>query len=125
MIWAEHHRESARLAGEAEAAVRSGNPTLAKTLYAQAAEAEETALASLDSSKSRTVGISAVSAASLRYKAGQYQLAEVTAYKWLAGGSLPDFAAAQLKDLLEAVWAESARDRAGVRFAPGQVIVSV
>lgn len=125
MSWAERHRESERLAAEAEAAVRGGDTHRAKFLYAQAADIEEAALMALDRTKARTLGISAVSAVSLRYKAGQHQLAEVAAYKWLASGNLPDFAIGQLKDLLETVWTESARDQAGVRFAPGQVIVSV
>lgn len=125
MSWVEPHSESERLAAEAEAAVRGGNISLARSLYAQAAEAEEAALGALDRTKIRTLGISAVSAASLRYKAGQHHLAELAAYNWLASGTLPDFALVQLKDLLETVWSESAREDAGVRFAPGQVIVSV
>jgi hypothetical protein len=124
MSWSERHRESERLAAEAEAAMRGDDIRRAKSLYAQAADAEEGALMALDRTKARTLGISAVSNVSLRYKAGQYQLAEATAYNWLASGTLPDFAVGQLKDLLEAVWTESARDQAGVRFA-GQVIVSV
>ena len=125
MTWAERHHESERLAAQAEAAARGSDAPLAKSLYVQAADAEEAALTALDRSKTRTLGICAVSAVSLRYKAGQYQLAEVTAYRWLASEGLPEFAVVQLKELLEAVWTESARDQAGLRFAPGQVIVSV
>lgn len=125
MSWPERHRESERLAAEAEAAVRAGDVPRAKSFYVQAADAEEAALKALDQTKTRTLGISAVSTASLRYKAGQYQLAEVTAYNWLASGTLPDFAVGQLRDLLETIWTQAARDQAAVRFAPGQVIVSV
>src|SRR2546426_11821232 len=106
MSWPERHRESERFAAEAEAAMRLGDARRAKDLYAQAADAEEAALSSLDGTKARTLGISAVSTVSLRYKAAQYQLAEVTAYRWLASGRLPDFAIGQLKDLLETVWSE-------------------
>lgn len=121
MSWPERHRESERLAAEAEAAGRAGDMRLAKSLYAQAADAEEGALMALDRTKARTLGISAVSTVSLRYKAEQYQLAEVTAYNWLASGNLPDFAVGQLKDLLETVWIESARDQSwcAVRTRPG------
>jgi hypothetical protein len=125
MSWPEHHRESGRLAAEAEAATRGGDARRALALYAQAADAEEAALNSLDRTKTRTLGISAVSTVSLRYKAAQFQLAEAAAYRWLASGELPDFAVGQLKNLLEAVWAEAARDQAGIRFAPGQVTVAV
>jgi hypothetical protein len=125
MSWAARHREGEGLAAQAEAAVRGGDPSRAKSLYALAADAEEAALAALDRGKARTLGVSAVSAVSLRYKAGQYQLAEAAAYTWLASGSLPEFAVLQLKDLLEAIWIEAARERTGLSFAPGQVIVSV
>lgn len=125
MTWAERHRESELLAAEAEAAVRDGDRRRALVLYARAADAEDAALDALDSTKLRTVGISAVSAVSLRYKAAAYQQAEATAYRWLATGSLPDFAVEQIRALLETIWTESARDQAGVRFAPGQVMVSV
>ena len=125
MTWAEHHRESQHLVAAAETAARQGDRRLARALYADAAAAEESALAAVDDTKTRTLGISAVSATSLRYKAGQYQLAEAAAYKWLARGDLPTFATSQLKELLEAVWNEASRQQAGVQFAPGQVIVSV
>ncbi len=125
MTWAEKHRESEHLAAEAEAAVRAGDWSQARLLYAQAADAEDSALLALDRTKMRTLGISAVSAVSLRYKAGQHQRAEATAYRWLSSASLPDFAVEQLRGLLETIWTDSARDQAGLRFAPGQVIVSV
>jgi hypothetical protein len=125
MTWPERHRESERLAAEAEAALRRGDARVAQDLYAQAADAEEAALSALDGTKTRTLGICAVSTVSLRYKAAQFHLAEVTAYRWLANGELPDFAVGQIKDLLETVWAAAARDQAGVRFAPGLVIVAV
>jgi hypothetical protein len=66
-----------------------------------------------------------VSAVSLRYKAAEYQRAEAVAYRWLASGSLPAFAVEQLRNLLETIWTDSAREQAGVRFSPGQVVVSV
>lgn len=125
MSWAERHQESERLAAEAEAVMRRGDTARAQELYGQAADAEEAALSALDGSKARTLGISAISAVSLRYKAAQYQRAEVTAYRWLASGKVPAFATAQLKILLETIWSEAAQREAGLRFAPGQVIVAV
>jgi hypothetical protein len=125
MSWSERHRESERLAAEAEAAIRRGDVGWARECYAKAADAEEAALDALDRTKARTLGIAAVSSVSLRYKAAQYGLAEAATYRWLASGELPEFAVGQLKDLLETLWIEAAREQAGVGFAPGQVIVAV
>ena len=69
--------------------------------------------------------MSAVSAVSLYFKAGELTIAEGLAYKCLAPEGLPDFAGEQLRGLLQSVWSEQTRVRAGVGFAPGQVLVSV
>ena len=125
MSWAECHRRSEHLAAEAETAVRRGERDRGIVLYAQAAEAEVQGLSELDPSKTRTLGISAVSAVSLWYKARNYEQAEAVAYHWLATGLLPEFATEQLQILLQSIWSEAVRKRAGIQFAPGQVIVSV
>ena len=72
MSWKEHHRQSARLASEAEHALRSDEADAARQLYAQAAVAEMRAVADLDVHKQRTLGISVVSAAALHYKAHDF-----------------------------------------------------
>jgi hypothetical protein len=125
VTWIQHHTTSERLAADAEVAARRSDVALAQDLYRQAGEAEEQALADLEPAKSRTLGISAVSAVSLYYKAAQFQTSERVAYRWLASEYLPSFAAEQLRGLLQSVWSEQIRLRANVRFAPGQVIVSV
>ena len=43
----------------------------------------------------------------------------------LATGQLPAFAQTQLRELLQAIWTAHAAERAGVRFVPGDVLVSV
>src|SRR5919197_197790 len=58
MTWADHHTQSERLAAEAELAVRQGAAAQAVDLYRLAAEAEARALAALDPTKTRTLGIS-------------------------------------------------------------------
>lgn len=63
MSWAEHHRKSEELAVSAEDASRKGQHSEAQALYIAAAKAESDALAALDPAKTRTVGITAVSAA--------------------------------------------------------------
>ena len=125
MSWLEHHRESERLASQAQAELGKGNRREAIHLYVRAADAENAALAALDSSKTRTLGISAVSAASLYFKATEFKRAEQVAFQWLGYASLPAFAVEQLKNLLQSIWSEQVRERAETRFAPGQVLISV
>ena len=103
MSWVEHHKRSERLASEAQMALRQGRETEALKLYAQAADAEDKALADLDRSKIRTTGISAVSAASLYYKAAKLERAKEIATDWLRWPTLPDFAKDQLRSLLPSI----------------------
>ena len=125
MSWLEYHRQSERLASQAQLAHGEGNQQEAINLYVRAADAEIAALAALDESKTRTLGISAVSAASLYFKATSYKQAEQVAFQWLGYASLPAFAADQLRNLLQSIWSEKVRERAGIEFAPGQVLISV
>ena len=124
MSWLEHHGESERLASQAQLARREGGRQDAEDLYLRAAEAEVRAIAELNPSKARTLGISAVSAASLYYKAAQYARAEEIAARWL-GEAIPSFAKDQLRSLLQSVWAEKVRAETMAGFAPGQVLVTV
>jgi hypothetical protein len=102
-------RESERLAAEAETATRRGDTDQARELYKEAAEAEELALQDLEPSKSRTLGISAVSAVSLYFKASTLAAAESVAYRLLTSEHLPEFAADQLRGLLQSIWSEKVR----------------
>ena len=129
MSWIEHHENSERLASQAQVAAQEGRRDEARALYARAADAEENAILALDPSKVRTLGISAVSAVSLHYKANQLTHAEAAAIRLLGIDALPAFARDQLRFLLQSVlqsiWSERVRDDAGARFAPGQVLISV
>lgn len=125
MTWAEHHAESERLAIEAQLALRTRNLVKALALYNQAAESERKALDQLDVSKVRTRGITAVSAVALWFKANEYALAEQLAHTMLADPHFPDFAREELRDLVQAIWTENSKLKAGVTFVPGQVMVSV
>ena len=109
MSWIEHHENSERLASQAQVAAREGRRDDALTLYARAADAEDRALADLDPSKTRTLGISAVSAASLHYKANRLDRAEAVAVRWLEFDKLPAFAGAQLRSLLQTISIERPR----------------
>lgn len=125
MSWADLHAEAERLAIEAQMAVQARRFNDASGLYKQAAEFERQALDQVDPSKSRTRGITAVSAVALWFKAGEYALAEQLAYSMLAEAAIPDFAREELRNLVQAIWTESQKRQAGVEFAPGQILVSV
>lgn len=125
MTWAELHAESERLAIEAQLASRTRNPEHAMALYKRAAESERKALDQLDVSKVRTRGITAVSAVALWFKASEYALAEQLVYSMLADPHFPEFAREELRDLVQAIWTENSKLKAGVTFLPGQVMVSV
>jgi len=125
MTWADYHSESERLATEAELAFRSGNIERGVELYRRAAEAETKALDELPSDKPRTIGITAVSAVALWYKAHEYAAGAKLAHKWLGVEVLAEFAVDQLNQLLQLIWTAEAAQRTGVRFAAGDVLVSV
>lgn len=125
MTWAEFHAESERLAIDAQLASRARNSEDAQALYKRAAESELMALNQLDASKVRTRGITAVSAVALWFKACEYAAAEQLAYSMLADSHIPAFAREELRNLVQAIWIESSKLKAGVAFVPGQVMVSV
>jgi hypothetical protein len=125
VTWLDHHRSSESLVAQAEAAARLGDGARALRLYADAAEFEERALRDIDVEKQRTLGITAVSAISLFFKAKNLSKAETLAHHWLASAHLPSFAREQVRNLLQSIWSEQVRERSGVEFAPGQVIISV
>ena len=125
MSWIEYHTVSERLASEAQSALREGRQQEALDLYARAANAEELAVADLDTAKVRTLGVSSVSAVSLYYKAAKFDRAEEVAARWLGFDALPAFAREQLRNLLQSIWSEQTRNNADVQFAQGQVLVSV
>jgi hypothetical protein len=125
MTWVEHHSESEKLAAEAGLAARAGDCKGAEDLYAQAARAEVRALHELGSSKPRTFGITGVSGVALWYKARRYEEAQRLAHRLLGTATLPAFAIEQLQVLLQTIWSEQIRARAGIRFSRGEVLVSV
>jgi hypothetical protein len=125
MTWADLHKASEIAAIEAEQSFRKGNASGAAELYAKAAVLEEDALAAVDRTKIRTRGITAVSVVSLWYKAAVYDRAEQLAHASLADPSTPPFARGDLRNLIQAIWTESAKRAANVNFLAGHVFVSV
>lgn len=103
MSWLEHHRLSEEFASDAEVAIRRGEHTRALGLYVKAAQAEELALKEVEPAKSRTYGITAVSAVALHFKAAQWEQAHKLAHRCLGSGRLPKFAAQQMNELLDGI----------------------
>lgn len=99
MTWTEHHRTSEHHASKAQTCARLDKHDDARVQYALAAVSEEKALLALDRSKSRTYGITAVSAASLYFKAGELDNARRIVTRNLALDWLPTFARRQLRDI--------------------------
>src|SRR5690606_17758225 len=81
--------------------------------------------AALDPTKTRTLGITVISAVALWYKAHHDAQAEHLAHTWLASDGLPPFAVEQLRELLQMIWSARTRERIGVKFTNGEVLVSV
>ncbi len=132
MSWIENHQASERFASAAQTAQRDGRREEAQELYARAGDAERQAVEELDATKTRTIGISSVSAVSLYYKAALFDRkaalfdrAEETAYRWLRADSLPAFAKEQLRYLLQSIWSERTRSSASGEFASGEILISV
>jgi hypothetical protein len=125
MSWLSWHEVSERFASDAHLALREGKRDEASALFGSAAEAESRALEELDPSKVSTLGITAVSAVALWFKADKPPEAEREAMRWLASDRLPSFAVRQLRQLVQSIWTSQTMRDAGVSFLPGQVIVSV
>ena len=103
MNWLTHHTLSEDYVAQAEEGVRENDTVRATERYLLAAETEVKALESLEPSKQRTLGITAVSAASLYYKAQDFIQAKKVAYKWLVTELLPPFSVAALEDMLQTI----------------------
>jgi hypothetical protein len=103
MSWKEHHDRSMAFASQAQVLTWRGEVEAAKPYYAMAAEAEVLALGDLESGKSRTLGITVVSAVALWFKAGELGKAKMLAYEWLAGGRLVGFAIVQVEEILREI----------------------
>jgi hypothetical protein len=123
--WLEYHTASQRLAEKAATSGRVLPRDAVARLFGEAALLETKALRALERDKVRTLGVTAVSAVSLYYKASEFQEAERLAFEVMNWPELPSFAGDQIRDLLNAIWSEQARSTADVAFLPGQVLVSV
>jgi hypothetical protein len=125
MSWIKYHSKSEKYASQAALAARKNNIEQAADLYRKAAQLETDALNSLEPNKIRTIGITAVSAASLWFKANELNRAQEIAFKNLALGNLPPFAYDQLKNILQTIWNDQTIIESGLEFSKGEVLISV
>lgn len=125
MDWLARHRKSEAFAARAHEHLRQGKTRDAEDYFRLAAEVEEAALALLDESKPRTLGITAVSAVSLWFKGKDFARASRLAHRYLAMPAISDSARAQLDDLLLTLYNERDKQRMSGQFLTGSVTVAV
>lgn len=125
MTWINKHKESEHFASEAEVAKRKGQTEKARRLYHAAAEADAAALSLIQPDKERTLGVIAVSAVSLFFKADTLEAAERLAFSALADEKMPKFARNQLQEIVQTIWNEKIFKASGVEFVKGELVVSV
>lgn len=101
--WRTQFSKSEALAAEAAVLAGGARHERAVLLYRGAARAAELATEALDAKKKSTLGITVVHAASLWIRAGDFADASRVANKWLGTALLPEFATAQLEELLRYV----------------------
>ena len=125
MSWLDHHEASERWAAEGDLLTRRGRSEEARVAYAKAAEAEMDALSDVDLALDRTYGITAVSAASLHYLAGDHAEAQRVAHLHLLRPELPPFAVGDLQELLQVIWSGSTQESAAGLILPSELDVSI
>jgi len=125
MTWIEEHKKSEQLAAQAETTIRMGRTEEARHLYLAAAEAEAAALRLIQPDKHRTLGITAISAASLFFKAGEPSKAELLALASLANEATPLFAREELQAIVQTIWNERTFRASGIEFVRGELLVAV
>lgn len=125
MSWIVHHSRSEQYASQAEIMAKAGDVVTAAELYRLAAVEEAEALGELAPEKTRTIGITVVSAAALWLKAEEYNEVEQIALKWLGEGQLPEFAKMDLRTILQSAWGEQLFRRLGMNFSKGDVLISL
>jgi predicted lipase len=104
MSWLEFHTQSEKFASQAESLCHQQDSMGAVKFYRLAAAAEKQALDNLDTNKTRTLGITVVSAASLYFKAKDFSQAKELANQWLQSNLLPSFAIKELRSLLLVIY---------------------
>jgi hypothetical protein len=107
------HRQAQDLSAQAALLLKERRRGEAQELFSKAAELEWKALGQIDSRKTRTWGILAVSVASLYYKAKDFRTVERNVCTFLSRTDLAQPWRNELREILEAAWDEEslARDQ--------------
>jgi len=101
MTWSEFHRQSEVLAVDAHDALRQGDTDRALALFARAANAEQQALFKIGTDKPRTLGITAVSAVALWFKARNFDQVVKLARQASGMRAMPSFALSEIQAMLD------------------------
>jgi len=120
------HEVAERLAAQAEMLLRQGDPAQARSLYGEAAAAEQRAAAAFaGQNKARTFNILAVSHASLLYKSNQIDLAEQWTCVYLAHPTLNAWGRSKMRELLEVIWDEQTVERQGREYSGEEIWIAL
>lgn len=125
MSWLEHHSRSEELAGEGDLLNLRGEREQAQAAYRRAADLERLAIRDLEPGKLKTWTITAVSAASLFFMANDYATAERLAHTYLSDERLLPFGHDDLKELLQTMWDEQAKQEEGTSLEDGDIQVTI
>lgn len=103
----ERHEDAERQMALGDRALAEGRPSDAERHYSRAAEAEREAFRLIPKGRPRTRGVTAISTVSLFRQAGARFDAVIAAHEFLALRDLPDWARADLEELVEDLQAET------------------
>ena len=99
--WSELHRQAELLASSADAHHRAGEFDLAAQARYEASLAERKAVEAIEPGKSRTLGVTMVSAVSLLHKSGCRRCAGVLARSYMIRRDVPEFAMSAMREMLD------------------------
>lgn len=119
------HRQAEQLLAQAERLEAEGRQAEARVTYLQAAQREAEVFEQLPLVRTRTRGVIAVSVVSLYYRAGDSAEAIRRAHRYLAETGLPEFAQAQLFDLLLEARREAQFRAAGTTLSGRRIEVAL
>lgn len=112
MSWLRFHKASELKAVSAHGLRNRGDNDQAKAMFHSAAKDEVSAVLALGNDKPRTLAACAVSAIALFFKADEFQEAEQFAFQMLLRPDLSAPATAEIRDMVRAIWDESAMRKA-------------
>lgn len=119
------HQQAQALAANAELAMARGDSETARALYARAADLEQEGFRRLPQTEPRSRGILAVSYASLLFKAGLYDRAEIALCGLLADPGIPPAFRDELRELLQVTWEERLLESERLKSSGAEIMVAL